>query len=111
MCNLEDELVTQVSMVRSRHSDAQDCKSHCFSQKKNGGIRFCVDYRCLNALERKDVYPMSRIDDILDQLGGKRIFSTLNTHTGYWKIKMEEGSCEKTTLITKMDYMNLCHTF
>ena len=34
VCNLEDELVTQVSMVRSRHSDAQDCKSHCFSQKK-----------------------------------------------------------------------------
>ena len=61
---------------------------------------FCVDYRCLNALERKDVYPMSRIDDILDQLGGKRIFSILNAHTGYWQDKVEEGSCEKTTLIT-----------
>ena len=35
VCNLEDELVTQqVSMVRSRHSDSQDCKSYCFSQKK-----------------------------------------------------------------------------
>ena len=67
---------------------------------KNGGIRFCIDYRCLNALEQKDVYPMFRIDDILDQLGGKRNFSTLNVHTGNWKIKVEEGSCEKTALIT-----------
>ena len=80
-------------------------------KRKNRGISCCVDHKCLNALKWKDVYPMSRIDDILDQLGGKRIFSTLNSHTGYWQIKMEEGSCEKTMLITKMDYMNLCHTF
>ena len=69
-------------------------------KRKNGGIRFCVDYRWLNALERKDVCPMSHIDNKLDQLGGKRIFSILNAHTGYWQIKVEEGSCEKTTLIT-----------
>ena len=77
-------------------------------KNKNGGIRFCVDYRCLNALTRKDVYPMSRIDDILDQLGGKRIFSTLDARTGYWQIKVEEGSREKTAFTTMSGLYEFC---
>ena len=38
--------------------------------KKDGQMRFCIDYRRLNAIMRKDVYPLPRVDDILDALGG-----------------------------------------
>ena len=37
--------------------------------KKDGTLRFCIDYRRLNAVTRKDVYPLPRVDDIFDALG------------------------------------------
>lgn len=62
------------------------------------GLRFCVDYRALSAVTRKDVFPMPRIDDMLDQLGGKKVFSTLNARTGYWQICMDPSSREKNSI-------------
>ncbi len=47
-------------------------------RKKDGTLSFCVDYRRLNAVTRKDTFPLSRIDDLLDQLHGKKAFSTLD---------------------------------
>ena len=69
-------------------------------RKKDGSLRFCVDYRRLNAVTRKDVFPLPRIDDLLDQLGGKRVFSTLDARSGYWLIQMHETSREKTAFVT-----------
>ena len=39
-------------------------------KKKDGNIRFCVDYRKLNSISRKDAYPLPRIDTCLDTLSG-----------------------------------------
>ena len=69
-------------------------------RKKDGTLRFCVDYRRLNAVTRKDVFPLPRIDDLLDQLGGKHVFSTLDARSGYWQIQMHEASREKTAFVT-----------
>ena len=69
-------------------------------RKKSGEMRFCVDYRQLNAITRKDVYPLPRIDDLLDQLSGKKIFSTLDARAGYWQIAVHEASQEKTAFVT-----------
>ena len=69
-------------------------------KKKDQSLRFCVDYHHLNALTKKDVFPLPRIDDMLDQLSGMRIFSTLDAHSGYWQTRMEASSQEKTALIT-----------
>lgn len=47
-------------------------------RKKDGQDRFCVDYRRLNQITKKDSYPLPRIDDTLDALSGVKYFSTLD---------------------------------
>lgn len=68
--------------------------------KKDGTTRFCVDYRRLNAVSRKDVYPLPRIEDILSTLGEAKYFTTLDLASGYWQIELEQSSRPKTAFAT-----------
>ncbi|KAG3093213.1 hypothetical protein PI124_g10092 [Phytophthora idaei] len=70
-------------------------------RKPDGGIRFCIDYRKLNAMTVKDCYPMPLIDDILDVLGDAQLLSTMNIASGYWNISLENGSIPKTAFTRK----------
>lgn len=69
-------------------------------KKKNGEFRFCVDYRKLNRVTVKDVYPLPRIDDTLDALGGAKWFSALDLKNGYWQIEVDSKDREKTAFVT-----------
>jgi hypothetical protein len=69
-------------------------------RKKNGDLRFCVDYRKLNDVTRKDCFPLPRIDNTLDTLAGAKWFSTLDLKSGYWQVDLHPDDKEKTALST-----------
>ena len=69
-------------------------------KKKDGGWRFCVDYRRLNSLTTRDVYPLPRIEDALSRLEGAQFFSIMDMQSGYWQVEMEPADRIKTAFVT-----------
>lgn len=70
-------------------------------RKKDGSVRFCIDYRQLNSVTVKDSYPLPRIEDCFDALAGATLFSTMDLASGYWQIKMHPDDQLKTAFVTK----------
>ena len=69
-------------------------------RKKDGSLRFCIDYRELNSLTKADTFPLPQIDDLLDQLDKAKYFSTLDLASGFWQVRVHPNSREKTAFIT-----------
>ena len=92
-----DEMLEQ-QVIKPSHSPW--ASPVVLAKKKDGTLRFCVDYRQLNSVTKKDVYPLPRIDDLLEKTAGKLYFTTLDAKSGYWQIPMEETSKEKTAFAT-----------
>ena len=74
--------------------------SSCISKKKDGSVRFCIDYRKVNNITRKDAYPLPRIDDALDILSGAKWFSMLDLLSRYWQVGVTAEDREKTAFVT-----------
>eukprot|EP00057_Strongylocentrotus_purpuratus_P010055 XP_011664529.1 PREDICTED: transposon Ty3-I Gag-Pol polyprotein [Strongylocentrotus purpuratus] len=65
-------------------------------RKKDGSMRICIDYRQLNARTVRDSFPLPRIEETLEALGGAKFFSSLDLANGYFQIAMDENSIDKT---------------
>ena len=68
--------------------------------KKDGTMRLCIDYRKLNSVTKRDLYPIVRIDECLDALRGSHFFTGLDLASGYWQVPMAQDSKAKTAFIT-----------
>lgn len=71
-------------------------------RKKDGTLRFCVDYRKLNGVTHKDAYPLPRIEESLASLKKSCVFSTLDLAHGYWQVGVHPADKEKTAFVTPM---------
>ena len=69
-------------------------------KKRNGDVRFCIDYRRLNDISNHDAYPVPRVDDALRSLGGAQWFSTLDLTSAYWQVPMDSDSSRKAAFTT-----------
>jgi predicted aspartyl protease len=96
--NLINEMLQQ-GVIRESHSPWSS--PVVLVKKKDGTPRFCVDYRKLNAITSRDVYPLPRIDDTLYSLGSAKIFSTLDLTSSYWQIQLDDRSKPKSAFITR----------
>ena len=69
-------------------------------KKKDGTLRFCIDFRKLNNVTVKDAHPLPRIDDTLEASKGAKIFSTLDLKLGYCQVPIKEEHKNKTAFRT-----------
>jgi transposase InsO family protein len=72
-----------------------------FVKKPGGGLRFCVDYRALNAITRKDRYPLPLIRETLQQISRARWFTKLDVIAAFNKIRIAEGDEWMTAFTTR----------
>ena len=72
--------------------------------KKDGGLRFCIDFQRLNARTQKDAFPLPQIHDAIDALSGSKYYTTVDLLSGLWQTPMEESSKQYTAFTVGTGY-------
>ncbi|XP_063334803.1 uncharacterized protein si:ch211-282j22.3 isoform X5 [Pelmatolapia mariae] len=97
---LKEEIDLMLSLGIIEASKSEWCHPVVLVPKKDGSIRFCIDFRYLNAISQFDSYPTPRIDDMVERLGKARYLTTIDLCKGYWQVPLTERSKELTAFRT-----------
>ena len=101
---VNEEETTLKSMLQAgviRPSTSSWASAPVLVRKKDGEVRYTVDYRKVNAKTIKDVYPLPLISECIDALEGTLWFHTLDLASGYWQIDIDSRDCHKTAFLTR----------
>ena len=79
-----------------RPSQSPWCNAVVLVRKKDGTLRFCINFRRLNARTKKDAYPLPRMQETMECMVGTRLFSSMDLKSGFWQVKMSEESRQYT---------------
>ena len=105
---MSDAELREVKRVLDEHCEAGNISPSSapvtspvlFARKPNGMLRFYIDYRRLNAVTKKDHYPLPRIDEVLRLVLGSKILSKIDIHQAFHSVEIEEKSRPLTTFRT-----------
>ena len=98
----------QISKIIKEQKDAGIIQDSCspysstvlLVPKPGGGVRFCVDFRNLNKIVKRDAYPLPRVEDSLAALHGNKFFSSIDIVTAFWQVPLSTQSRELTAFAT-----------
>ena len=98
---LKKQLQEYLDTGRLQPSESPWGTNVIFAKKKDGTLRFCVDYRGLNDLTVRNSYPLPHMEDLFDRLQGAQYFSKIDLRTGFYQIGMSEEDRAKTAFRTR----------
>ena len=84
-----------------KHSESPFASAPVLIRKKDGKLRYCIDFRKLNSLTRKVCFALPLVSDCVDSLAGNKFMSTLDMASGYWQVRIKPEHGERTAFITK----------
>ena len=93
-CRAEIQMLLEYDMIEP--SKSPWACGVVMAKKKGGQLRFCCDFRYLNAVTIKDAYPIPRIDESLSKLGDAKFFTTLDLGSAFWQVPLRKKDREKS---------------
>ncbi|KAL1271128.1 hypothetical protein QQF64_030146 [Cirrhinus molitorella] len=98
--SLRKEIDLMLTLRIIEPSKSEWCHPVVLVPKKDGTLRFCIDFRYLNSVSKFDSYPTPRISDLIDRVGQSEYLTTIDLAKGYWQIPLTSQSRELTAFRT-----------